>query len=588
MRKLLSLFLAAVMVILTVPMTAATVSAETEGLYTYEIADGCATITDVDKTISGNVTLPDKLGGYPVTGIGDHAFAHCKSLISITISDGVTSIGNEVFYLCESLTHITIPDSVTRIWQSVFNHCRHLTSIEVSEGNTAYSSIEGVLFSKDATYLIRYPENKDCSKYIIPDSVTGIGNDAFNGCMSLTSITIPNNVTNIGFNAFYRCTSLTSITIPDGVTNIGWNAFTGCTSLTSITIPDSVTSIFSGAFEECTSLTSITIPDSVTRIDNGVFLGCTSLTSITIPDSVTIIGDNAFRRCTSLTSITIPNSVTEIFGGAFAHCTSLTSITIPDSVTSIDNNVFSGCISLTSITIPDGVTSIGFYTFSSCTSLTSITIPDSVISVDKRAFEGCTSLTDVYYAGSREDWGKISIDSDNTALTEAPRIHYNTSSAEGHYEIVTTTPPTCTEVGHGTEVCPCGYSRNEVTIPASHSLVQHPAQSPTCTEGGWFAYETCERCDYTTFVALPKLGHTYENGICIRCNERDPSAIILGDADGDGAVGIGDAITILKHVAGWQGITIDTDAADVDANGKVDLNDAILILKKIAGWAVDF
>ena len=257
-------------------------------------------------------------------------------------------------------------------------------------------------------------------------------------------------------------------------------------------------------------------------------------------------------------------------------------------MTSILSGAFSDCTSLTNITIPDGVTSIGFYTFSSCTSLTSITIPDSVISVDKRAFEGCTSLTDVYYAGSREDWGKISIDSDNTALTEAPRIHYNTSSAEGHYEIVTTTPPTCTEVGHGTEVCPCGYSRNEVTIPASHSLVQHPAQSPTCTEGGWFAYETCERCDYTTFVALPKLGHTYENGICIRCNERDPSAIILGDADGDGAVGIGDAITILKHVAGWQGITIDTDAADVDANGKVDLNDAILILKKIAGWAVDF
>ena len=565
MRKLLSLFLAAVMVILTVPLTAATVSAEKDGLYTYEIADGCATITDVDKTISGNVTLPNTLGGYPVTGIGDHAFAHCRSLISITIPDGVTSIGNEVFYLCESLTHITIPDSVTRIWQSVFNLCGHLTSIEVSEGNTAYSSIDGVLFSKDATYLIRYPENKTCSKYIIPDSVTGIGNDAFNGCMSLTSITIPNNVTSIGFNAFYRCTSLTSITIPDGVTTIGWNAFTGCTNLTSITIPDSVTSIFSGAFEECTSLTSITIPDSVTRIDDGVFRGCTSLTSITIPDSVTSISDNTFRRCTSLTSITIPNSVTEIFGGAFAHCTSLTSITIPDSVTTIEWNAFTGC-----------------------TSLTSITIPDSVTSIFSGAFEECTSLTDVYYAGSREDWGKISIDSDNTALTEAPRIHYNTSSAEGHYEIVTTTPPTCTETGLGTEVCSCGYSRNEVTIPACHTLVQHPAQSPTCTEDGWFAYETCERCDYTTFVALPKLGHTYENGICIRCSERDPSAILRGDADGDGAVGIGDAITILKHVAGWQGITIDTDAADVNASGKVDLNDAILVLKKIAGWDVDF
>ena len=132
--------------------------------------------------------------------------------------------------------------------------------------------------------------------------ITSIGDSAFN-CTSLTSVTIPDSVTLIGNSAFNDCTSLTSVTIPDSVTSIGSTAFSNCTSLTSVTIPNSVTSIGGGAFNACTSLTSITIPDGVTSIGNYTFYQCYSLTSVTIPDSVTSIGVNAFSYCTSLKEV---------------------------------------------------------------------------------------------------------------------------------------------------------------------------------------------------------------------------------------------------------------------------------------------
>ena len=156
--------------------------------------------------------------------------------------------------------------------------------------------------------------------------ITSIGNFAFDGCTSLTSITIPDSVTSIGEYAFSDCYSLTSITIPDSVTSIGEYAFYDCNPLKSITIPDSVTSIGDEAFQWCKSLTSITIPDSVTSIGWATFRDCTSLTSVNIPDSVISIGNSAFEDCTSLTSVTIGNSVSSIGSWAFEWCKSLTSV----------------------------------------------------------------------------------------------------------------------------------------------------------------------------------------------------------------------------------------------------------------------
>ena len=281
--------------------------------------------------------------------------------------------------------------------------------------------------------------------------VTDIGESAFYGCSSLTSVIIPNIITSIGSVAFYGCTSLTSITLPNSITNIGGSAFADCYSLTSITIPTSVTNIDRNTFVRCSSLSSIIIPNNITSIGDNAFFGCSSLKSVTINsdailsknytwdanishifgsqvtnyfigNDVTSIGKEAFGGCDSLTSITIPNSVTSIGSWAFLGCSSLTSMTIPSSITDIGGDIFGECYSLTSVTINsnavlnynrsmyeilglrnteysiiigDSVTTIGNDAFSRCTSLSSITIPNSVTSIGNYAFNGCSSLTSI-------------------------------------------------------------------------------------------------------------------------------------------------------------------------------------------------
>ena len=289
----------------------------------------------------------------------------------------------------------------------------------VANNNTIlYTSSDGKVITPSYTDLFganiisnTYENGQGVIKFDAP--VTSIGNLAFLGRTSLTSVTIPESVTTIGSSAFHDCKSLTSITIPNGVTSIGESAFRECASLTSITIPDSVTLIDGNAFYHCTSLESITVGSGVTSIGSNAFYGCTGelilncsrlglykgqFTKLTIGDSVTSIGDYVFSDCTSLTSVIIGNSVTEIGTYAFRRCTSLTSVTIGNSVTSIEYEAFAYCDSLTNINFPDspnGVISIGEAAFAVCKSLESLTIPSSVTSIGERAFEQCTSLTNV-------------------------------------------------------------------------------------------------------------------------------------------------------------------------------------------------
>ena len=273
-----------------------------------------------------------------VTSIGDSAFSCCYSLSEIVIPSSVTSIGKGAFSACRSLSEIVIPSSVTSIGEGAFSACRSLSEIVIPSSVTSigdyaffscsslkYISIpksviclngnpfagwngkleclspnfvyeDDILFNKDKSRIISF-RNQNVKSYVIPSSVTSIGDSAFSSCHSLSEIVIPSSVTSIGDSAFSGCESLSEIFIPSSVTSIGYRTFSGCRSLSEIVIPSSVTSIGDYAFSVCDSLSEIVIPSSVTSIGKGAFSDCVSLSEIFIPSSVTSIGDSAFYNC---------------------------------------------------------------------------------------------------------------------------------------------------------------------------------------------------------------------------------------------------------------------------------------------------
>ena len=274
-----------------------------------------------------------------------------------------------------------------------------------------------------------------------------------------------------------------------------------------------MTSIGDYAFSRCSSLTSITIPEGVTSIESGVFYGCSSLTSITIPEGVTSIESGVFYGCSSLTSITIPNGVTSIDYRAFYDCTSLTSITIPDGVTSIESGVFYDCTSLTSITIPEGVTSIGDKAFGSCNSLKVVAFLGEKPSINSSAFAGVSA--DAYYPESLDSdssWKKSgALSGYGGRLTWRPWYTLGNDLLCEHVLTDTVVAPSCSW-GYTLHKCACGYSYRsdfEPGLGTGHDYIDHEAKAATCTEIGWEAYQTCSRCNYTTYKEISALGHDW-------------------------------------------------------------------------------
>ena len=497
------------------------------------------------------ITIPDS-----VTSVGDGTFQSCSYLVSVTIPNSLKSISKYMFSNCSYLVSVTIPDSVETIGESAFSECKSLTNTTIPD------SVETI-----GEYAFYYCESM--TKITIPDSVKNIGGSAFRNCESVTEVTIGNSVETIGEYAFRNCKSMTEITIGSSVTSIGNGAFLYCDNIREVVNYSSLNIVagktdyenigrnayfvhtpsserpYTKVQSNYPTASQVTIPDSVTSIGNSVFLNCKSLESVTIPDSVTSIGENAFSGCTSLTGITVSESNPSYSsdGGVlfdkdkdaliqYPVGNDSKSYVIPDSVTSIEDFAFYGCTSITSITFPDSVSSVGYAAFYGCTfcdtagneicqdadclkgrhfhgsDCDKLTMADTDdIIIDEAVDPTCTETGNTTGKHCSECGVIISEKKILPALGHVKGTHHEASDS------------TCTSAGN-VEYWDCGngcgsYLDDSLDIIADivikalgHDTTDHAAKAATCTEKGWSVYQTCSRCDYSTYKEIPALGHT--------------------------------------------------------------------------------
>ncbi|MBR4440514.1 MAG: leucine-rich repeat protein [Bacteroidales bacterium] len=356
-----------------------------------------------------------------------------KSITEIAIPNDVGTIDYYAFKDCPNLKKVYIPPNITNIKGMMFKHCPVLEEISVDSENSFFTSIDGVLFSKDKSKIICCPPVKATDEYTIPESVTIIGYGAFFDCDKLTKLAVPNHIKEIQESAFEECSNIESVSIPSSVTTIRGCAFStcyklrkfevdpnnqifstidgvlfsynktrliSCPNLSEYTIPSSVKRIGGYSFQGCYNLKSVTIPNSVEIIEEGAFSYCDGLTLLTIPNSVKKIGESAFWACKNLKTVKLPNNLEQIAPRMFHNCSGLKSISIPKSVKEIGEYAFQGCGNLYEITIANGVEKIEDYAFSICENLKSVTIPSSVKAIGIGAFWRCKKLESIIIPGS--------------------------------------------------------------------------------------------------------------------------------------------------------------------------------------------
>lgn len=424
---------------------------------------------------NGLTTLKSLTVSDGVTKIGDGAFGGCSSLAAVDIADSVEHIGdgafsgtaylnndanyeNGVLYIvnsliaakpaltgeytvkanavqiaagafdgCSLLTGITVPASVSSIGDGAFDGCASMQRVTVAADNPNYSSYGNILYNKAQTTLVYVPFAIS-GAITLPNTLTGIPDEAFKNCIQVTAVQIPNTVTSIGSSAFYGCAALGAIALPSSVTSIGDGAFYGCAALTTVSVPY-VQTVGSGVFDGCDNIVNATLHGTLTSqitkaklktavvtggaVADEAFMDCAALTSIELSDGVTGIGDSAFSGCVGITEIIIPDSVTSIGFRAFYCCgivaATLSAEHISDMPTdhltmftitggAIGYCAFKDFYKLSSVTICEGVTAIGESAFSRLDKITSLHIPSTVTSIGKNAFYDCANMESISVA----------------------------------------------------------------------------------------------------------------------------------------------------------------------------------------------
>ncbi|MBQ1994965.1 MAG: leucine-rich repeat protein, partial [Clostridia bacterium] len=401
----------------------------------------CSELTEID--------IPDG-----VVNLNEYTFSGCYSLVSITLPESLEKIGAGAFASCSSLEEIYIPENVSSIASGLFYNCSSLQKITVDSKNDYYCDENGVLFNKDKTTVMAFPQKHSATTYTVPDGVTYIDTYAFSECSNLTEIVIPDSAQSVGSSAFYYCRNIKKVSVPANLSYYN-DAFYSCSNISeivirkgngkmtdfntstyrytpwyvsrdeglTITLENGITNIGEYAFRN-NKFSTIAIPDSVTEIGYGAFYNCSKLTSVTIPDSVTTIGESAFYNCNNLSKVSVPANVSYNYD-AFYECNYISeivirkgndkmpdlsssfnytpwytsgynypSITLENGITNIGAYAFY-YNTLSTIIIPDTVTEIGDYAFSGCSNLNEITIPDTVTEIGDYAFSGCSNLNEI-------------------------------------------------------------------------------------------------------------------------------------------------------------------------------------------------
>ncbi len=363
-----------------------------------------------------------------VTAIGKYAFAYCRSLFqnqTVALSSAITVLGEYAFLGCDSVEAYSANAAKVAMTSLADTGCVSLSSqngfliaTPYNGGEEAVSTvIAAPLRSKIADDTLTLSGENVIGPYLFQnfsvDGVTKLDLSAVNtetipvhllDGSSFEEIILPDTVTSIGDNAFQNCTKLTKITLPAGLTAIGKYAFAGCVNLKTVEFGQNsvLTSIGDNAFQNCTNLTAIVLPENVSGLGAHVFDGCTALASVQLPESLTAIGEYAFMGSNLAQGFTIPENVASIGNFAFAQ-SNITAVTFEGNPQTIGNNLFKGCASLAKVNFGP-CTTIGESEFDS-SGLQTITIPETVLSVNQQAFMNCTALTSVTFEGTYETLG---------------------------------------------------------------------------------------------------------------------------------------------------------------------------------------
>ena len=368
-----------------------------------------------------------------VTAIADGAFSHRKEITAVVgenyegaLPEGgyklaipavVTTLGS-FFENCSALEVVEIPLGAEWSGYSAFSGCSSLKSMSLPKCRPSFENMP-------SSFSDFFGYDEDIPASLEEITITGGNEIILSGAGNVKHIYIKNEATSVG--SFRRLKMLEYVELPETVTTIGESAFEDCDSLTTIALPPLLTNIEKRAFFDCDKLSEITLPQGLQSIGTGAFLDCLSLVEIDIPDSVQDIGEGAFGGCSSLEQINvgINNAVYKSVDGALMdnNGTLLRATTagiIPEGSKIIAPCAFSG-LNIDDIIIPGGITSIGDSAFSDCILLKSVTIGANVNYIGDQAFDGCDSLQTAVFAepsgGKAEGWKWCDVVDNPTAHT---------------------------------------------------------------------------------------------------------------------------------------------------------------------------